>query len=53
MLDFKNKKQEFIYYVNRAEKFKNIDKQEFISCMLKAKEIKEEIASNEVESKKK
>ena len=53
MVKFDNKKQEFIYYVQRAEFFEKKDEQEYLECLAKAKEILEEIEKEEKTEKTK
>ena len=43
MIKFKDKKEEFIYYVKRAEFFKEKDTQEYLMCLNKAQELLKEI----------
>ena len=47
MVKFDNKKQEFIYYVKRAEYFKEKDEQEYLECLNKAQKVLEEIEKEE------
>jgi len=47
MIKFNDKKEEFIYYVKKAEFFKDKNSEEYLKCLKKAKELLKEIEKEE------